>query len=481
MKKFNERIFTNWHFILLFLFISTYIIIFSWLSILRHKAFASFGDLANMDQTVWNTVNGRFFSFINKGQYVSRFSVHSDIILVLISLIYLIWSNVRLLVALESFFLGLGALPVFLISQKILKNKLVSLVVSLAYLLNPGMQWTNIFDFHAVSLAIPFLLFAFYFMLEEKWKQYFFFILLAIMTKEQISLYVSVFGLYIFFFKNKKVGLITFLFGITWFLTMIFIVIPYFSPDKTHWAMKWYIENSIENQRIEIGKLLINKINFVKNDKFAREYPFLLLKPFGFLPVFAFSWLIFSLPEFLINLFGGIALMRTIMYHYDSGITPSLVLSTIFAIKYLSVFFQKFFPKIGKFAPFFLSCWLIFSAIRVNYYYSPLPTSPSVWKFYYEPKKDDVEFEKVLQKLPKKASIAASSEVRPHVSQREWIYEVPYGVGKADFVALIDENRQVGDHNPKILEAKIINELNKNQNYKLIKKIGHFYLFEKLK
>lgn len=481
MEKIIKKISANWHLAILFIFISTYIFVFSWLSILRHNAFASFGDLANMDQTVWNTVNGRFFSFINKGQYVSRFSVHSDIILALISPMYLIWSNVRLLVALESFFLGLGALPVFLISQKILKNKFVSLAVSLAYLLNPGMQWTDIFDFHAVSLAIPFLLFAFYFMLEKKWKQYFFFILLAIMTKEQISLYVSVFGLYIFFFKNRKVGLITFFLGVVWFLTMVFVVIPHFSQDKTHWAMKWYVENSIENQRLEAGKLLVDKINLLKNDKFAKEYPLLLLKPFGFLPVFAFPWLIFSLPEFLINLFGGIALMRTIMYHYDSGITPSLVLSTIFAIKYLSVFSQKFFPKIGKFAPFFLSFWLIFSATRVNYHYSPLPTSPSVWKFYYKPQKEDIEFEKILQKLPKKVSISASAEVRPHISQREWVYEVPYGLGKADFVALIDENRQVGDHNPKILEAKIIKELNKNKNYKLIKKIGHFYLFEKLK
>jgi uncharacterized membrane protein len=52
-----------------------------------------------MDQTVWNTIHGRIFQLTdpNGTTNISRLAFHADLILVLISPLYLIWSSPEML------------------------------------------------------------------------------------------------------------------------------------------------------------------------------------------------------------------------------------------------------------------------------------------------------------------------------------------------------------------------------------------------
>lgn len=201
-----KKLVSRWEIAILVLLIFTYIITFTMLSILRHDAFASRFDLSNMDQTVWYTLHGHFFSLRNPDEFMSRFSIHADLILVLLSPLYLIWNDVRALLASQSVFLGLGAIPVYLLSLRLLKNKIISLIIVAAYLLNPGMQWTNIYEFHGVALAIPFILSAFYCAYTKRWRWYGLFVFLALLTKEQISLNIAMLGLAVFFVFKQRWG-----------------------------------------------------------------------------------------------------------------------------------------------------------------------------------------------------------------------------------------------------------------------------------
>lgn len=153
----------RYEFVFLAVGILTYTFVLSYFSIARHNAFASGYDLANMDQTIWNSLHGRFFSFSQHGATITRFTTHTDVILVLLAPLYVLWDNVRILLVFQSLALALGAIPTYLIAQMVTKNKLTSLFVVTLYLLNPGIQWNATYDFHAVSLAIPLLLLVFYF------------------------------------------------------------------------------------------------------------------------------------------------------------------------------------------------------------------------------------------------------------------------------------------------------------------------------
>ncbi len=108
----------HWEKIILAILISLYVLILGTFSVLRHNAFASNFDLSNMDHTMWNTLHGEFFSLRFHDNYVSRLAVHADFILILLSPLYLIWDNVRILLWSQAFFLGIAGIPVYLISQK---------------------------------------------------------------------------------------------------------------------------------------------------------------------------------------------------------------------------------------------------------------------------------------------------------------------------------------------------------------------------
>src|SRR5690554_6146317 len=100
---------SHWDKILLVFFILTYIVVFSALSVLRHDSFYTRFDLTNMDQTLYYTLNGHFFSFRWHDEILSRFSAHADLILVFLSPLYLIYDDVRILLVSGTVLLGLGA------------------------------------------------------------------------------------------------------------------------------------------------------------------------------------------------------------------------------------------------------------------------------------------------------------------------------------------------------------------------------------
>ena len=481
MKQ-NSFLIRHWDLVLLTIFILAYSIIFSELSILRHNAFASNFDLANMSQTVWNTLHGRPFALSGAEGTISRFSIHADIILILISPLYLIWERAVTLLVTQSFALGLGAIPVYFLSKKVLNSKLISLSLVLAYLLNPAMEWTNIYDFHGVALAIPFLLSAFYLAFIKKWKWFWLFVFLALTTKEEISLLVATMGLAIFFvFKEKKVGLTTFLVGITWFIAMVFFIIPHFSADSSDWALDLYapaIQKIFEIRNLN-SALDLFRGYFLSSQAF--NYYITLLKPFSFLPILGFPWILLAAPEFVVNLLSTDPQMQGLTFHYDSGITPFIVIATIFGVKYL-LNFLNFFKNLARFKSkilILIAVLITFVALRVNYHYSPLPTTPSCWCLSYQVTQDDIDFAKVIAKIPVKASVTSSGEIRPHIARRENSFTLPGHAGTADYVAILDENRIVGDYSPKDFENFLLKDPEFLSNHQLISHINHFYLFKK--
>ena len=232
-----KKITLHWDIVVLVLLMLIYIITLATLSILRHDAFASYYDLANMDSTLWNTLHGNFFTLRIADNYISRLSIHGDLILALLSPIYFIWDNVRTLLIVQAALLGLGAVPAYFLARNILKDKIVSLTIVALYLINPAMQWANIDDFHGVTLVIPFLLFVFYFAYVKKWLWFTVFVILALLTKEEISLDIMMFGIAMFFvFRERIKGLITSIVGLTWFYAMVNWLIPHFGQTSTDWA-----------------------------------------------------------------------------------------------------------------------------------------------------------------------------------------------------------------------------------------------------
>lgn len=94
-------------------------------------------DLGGMDQTVWNTIHGRIFQASgDNGEVISRLSSHADFILILISPLYKIWSDPRMLLLLQTIVIALGAVFIFKLANMIL-GKNAAVVFSILFFAKP--------------------------------------------------------------------------------------------------------------------------------------------------------------------------------------------------------------------------------------------------------------------------------------------------------------------------------------------------------
>src|SRR5204862_453194 len=92
-----------------------------------------------------------------------------------LSLLYAFGANPHILLIAQTLALASGALPVFLLTRKYIPDwPLLATLMAVVYLISPALLGLNIFDFHPISFATPFLLYA---ILALTYKRYGWFIL----------------------------------------------------------------------------------------------------------------------------------------------------------------------------------------------------------------------------------------------------------------------------------------------------------------
>ncbi len=473
--------------LIVLLLILFYIVYFTLVGFLRFDNFyAGRFDLGNMDQTVWNTAHGRIFQLTdpNGTEIISRLAFHADFILILLAPFYFIWENAKMLLLIQSSVIGFGAFFVYLISQKILKNNLVSVILSVTYLLNPALQHSNLYDFHAVTLATTFLLAAFYFFLEKRYFLFLLLVILSALTKEQVWTIASLFGLYLFIpqlislikkkvFVKKEllIGIALFVLSLLIFYTLVWKAIPN-ARGGNHFALSYYSEfgtspgNIIKNIILSPGKTLNT---FLQPDRL--EYLKQIFLPLGYLPLLSPLILIFAAPDLMINLLSNNSQLHQIFYQYTATITPFLFIAAIYSIKQL----KNLFPKI----PFTVfSLFLILSSLFSSIEFGPLPfsKSPNILMLT-KPLTYRSTVENFLATIGEDKGVAATNNLGAHLSHRQRIYTIPTGLNKADYIVFLlnDPTAQ-----PSLdAQIKMAGELEENKNYIELYRLEDFVVFKK--
>ena len=477
ITRFQQILRSYWAWILMGLSALTYAVVLTHYSFLRHDAFASGFDLGNMDQTVWNTLHGNIFQLSGDGYRIWRFDIHADIILVALAPLYLLWSSPKMLLLVQSLVLASGAIPGFLLARQFLKRELLAVAFVWIYLLNTGQQWTNIDDFHPVVFAQVSLLWAVYLAMRKKWRWYAVAITIALASKETVGLTVFCMGvLMILFQKDKRAGFATAFAGFAWFVIMTFIVMPHFSTINRHWALSWYTAN--EETVSEVFTLQNVFFRMVQSPE-AHKYYRLLLQPFGPVPLLGLPWLVAATPEIVINVMSNHGQMRSINLHYDALILPWLLLGTMAGVRYLG-WFRRITRRGTAAVQYALVLLVLGLTMHTYYYYGPLPITPACWCYVYQVDPEEHAFDRVLGSIPSDAVVSASGEIRPHITHREQAYTIPTATESAQYVAIINQNRAIGDYNEKEYELSLIKDLKNMPQFELVGNTKHLYLFKRL-
>jgi uncharacterized membrane protein len=406
IKKFIKE---NIYLFALFLFSCINFLVALKLNIFRYNNY-DFGkfDLGNMTQMVWYTLHGKFMYLTDYfGSNVPRWSMsHVDPLLALFTPIFAIFPHPLTLVISQLAIVVFSSFLIYGIAHLELKSKLSACLISFAYLLYPSMGFINgTMGFHAVTAAIPFFLAAFY-VFEKMYKEKAFtrkrivlFWILLVLTmagKEQVSLYIFLWGVFILFFRTAGIGKFNFskkwfseflrvrpvriglgmmVVGLLWFVTAFFIIIP----NNAHYRVDSYnrflesigveiqassdvtMENYFLGRYKDFGKSYgeIIKNMILNNDEVIRIFFSgdrldsldRTFKPVSYLPFANPAMLAISLPDFLINYLvteDGLG-VEEIENHRISMIIPVLFISTIYSINILAGILEDFIPKIKKY------------------------------------------------------------------------------------------------------------------------------------
>jgi uncharacterized membrane protein len=438
---------------------------FAALSVLRHDAFATGRfDLGNMVQAVWSTAHGRPLQMTNlHGEQISRLAAHVDPILVLFAPLWWIWPSPDLLLVVQALAVAAGALPVYWLARKHLASSRAALGFALAYLLYPATGWLTLNEFHPVALATPLLLYAFWYLDNDRLLPFALFAVAAAACKEEIALVVAGFGVwYAVSHRRFAAGVAIGVLGVAWSAIAIGVVIPHYHATG---------ESDFYGRYSEVGGSLagIIKTTFTDPGRILEavfswrdvRYLLYLVAPLAGLCVLAPLMLVAALPELAINLLSATTTQTSIHFHYTAGLIPPLVIGAIFGAR-----------RLGRWTvP--VALVVVLAALIGNYALGPIPGwrhVPGGERFQATAARvtDHDRFAaRALQLIPKNAVVSATNTLGGHLSARRRVLSFPF-LHEATWVAADETQPGYADRYAPLPTAIQLAELRRNPDWRLV-------------
>jgi len=428
---------------------------FSAVRLLAHYNFYNHAlDDGYNDNLIWNTLHGKFFWSEIKGY--CTLGDHLDPILLFFLPFYFMGMGPGILYVTQTLIIALGALPLYWLAKERLKDSPFVLLFPLAYLLYVPTVNINFAGFYQIALAITPLIFAFYYLLKDKYKVFLLWLAVALLCQEDIALITSFFGLYILLKKqNKTLGALLAAGGLALFIADIQFIIPFFRGSAYAYYERYgYLGASLGDKLSTIFFRPLYVAQYVLTSE-KITYLIGLFLPVALLSFFSPIELIPALPAFVQNLLSTYGDMYKWGTRYPSALVPFIFISAILGMERLYAFIkdgnriQRINTIIRRTMFFFMFLSLLY--FFLGFFFRMTWITPQT-----------LEGHRLLKMIPKKAAISALGSLYPHLAHREniWIFSKNYE--KSDYLILgkLDPTWPIkGDYEP------VIKKLLKDNNY----------------
>lgn len=418
----------------------------AWLTLARHSRFLTHAfDLGIQDQA--------FFTMLTRGYPlvtlygdtpVNQLGDHFTPFYYLLIPAYAVFGDAKALLVIQAFFLGLAAIPVYLLARQLQPGRsvILSFALAVSYLLHPALHGVNTFDFHEIALAPLLLLWALYFLESGRTRLMVAFLALAVLTKEEVSLSVAAIGVYLLLFRNQsRLGLWITGVSLLYFALVSLVIMPGLGggPDLGRFAaltptndtgLLALLDGIVSNPLFAFSQALLD------GEKLA--FLALLFLPVIFSPLWARARWLTAAPALAVALFASTPVQYSIGYHY-----PAIMLPFVYYLAMAGLRRNALRPQLGH-GPDLPSrqaaaaVAILVASLAMNWQFG--------WvygKRYQPPPPPDAHRQAVvtmLAMIPSQASVSTISDLVPHLSNRESIYLWPV-VAQADFI-LFDSDLQ---------------------------------------
>ena len=442
---------------------------FGALSILRHQAFNTGRfDLGNMTQAVWATAHGHPLRVTNlEGEQVSRLGSHVDPILVVFAPLWWIWPSPNMLLAAQAVAIALGALPVYWLARKHLGSERTGLGFALAYLLYPAVQWLTLAEFHPVALACPLLLFAFWYLDEDRLVPFAIFAVLAALTKEEIPLVIAGMGIwYALARKRYRVGGAIAGLGVLAAAISVRVVLPHFNSGAQSSFYGRY--GALGDSPGEILATVFThpgRLISVAFDSEGLRYLADLLLPLLLLFAGAPLVLVAALPELGLNLLSSAPTQDSIHHHYTAALIPPLIVATVLGAARLA----RGQPRRAS----LLAGIVVAAGLVANFVLGAIP----LWHAFHGGQSfqaqaahvsaNDRVTERALRVIPDDAVVSATNSLGAHLSERRRFLSFPH-IQDAEWIAADETRPGYADRWDPLATATDLARLRRNPDWRLV-------------
>jgi uncharacterized membrane protein len=411
-------------------------------------------DLGNMVQAVWSTAHGRPLEMtLLSGEQAVRLASHADPILVLFAPFFVLWPSPLLLAGAQIVVCALGALPVFWLARRHLESEKAAALLAVAYLAYPWLTWTALDAMHPVTLAIPLLLYAIWFLDSDRLWAFAVCALLVVATGELMGLPIAALGIWYWLARGRRhAGLVVAAAGFAWTLVAVKVVVPAFhGGDSPFYGYYATVGGSPEG----VLRTLVTDPGTIASALFSsRDLGYLvwLGAPVAWLFLLSPGLAAVALPQLLANGLSDSPAMSGPQHQYIAAVIPFLLAATVLGLTRLPSSRRVF----GATVVLFLSAMLTFYAGP----WSGAPAAVDLWYQDHVPRKHVVALEAAIALVPDNAPVSATNKAGSHLSARRYFYSVPF-VERADWVVLDTqdpwvvaqaENLTLGEH-PEVLRA----------------------------
>jgi uncharacterized membrane protein len=402
-------------FLVLALLILAHVAAYGWLATQRHDRFNSTGyDLAIKEQVIWNTLHGRFFA--SSVEVENAFADHFQPVMLALIPLYAIVPSPKLLLWVQVVGLAAGAIPLYRLAQRRLDSPRLALASAAAYLLYPAIGFIERFDFHPEALAIPAFIAAFEVFDRDDLKAASLWLLVPLLSKENLGFSVAAFGLYAALSRRRaRFGLAWAGVGLAVSSTTMFWLIPTLrqGPSDTLERYGWLGESPGQ-----IVWTLITQPGTVCRtlaEPNRALYLLQLLLPVGFLALLGLPELLLAAPGLAINVLAQHHCQAKIYCQYTVPIVPFVFIAAVFGLYRLK-------ERLGRRWPLHLIGLAVIPltalALAIDNPFTegqelppPLAELPNAEAVY-----------RALATVPPDASVVTTNAYAPHLARREGLY-----------------------------------------------------------
>ncbi len=452
--------------VLLWAAMTSYAAGFASLSVLRHRAFNTGRyDLGNMVQTVWNTAHGHFLQMTSgDGRQISRLAAHFDPVLAAFAPLWWIWPSPELLLVVQAIAIALGALPVFWLARKHLGSEAAGLGFALVYLLYPATEWLTLNEFHPVALGCPFLLFAFWYLDEDRLLPFAIFAALAMTTKEEIGLVVAGFGVWYAIRRRRRAGATIAGMGVLVSALAIAVVIPHFNAGAESAFYGRY--DAIGGSAGGIARTAVTRPWRIVEEVFRvndLHYLMHLLLPLALLFVLAPLVLLAALPELALNDLSATPTQTSIHFHYTAGAIPALVVASVLGGAALARRYPAWPVAAAAVAIALVANWKI-GAVPL---WGAVPGGEDYQRADWRVTDHDRIADEAVALVPPGAVVSSTNVLGAHLSARRRVLSLPK-LSDATWVVADETRSSYADRSAPLPAAAALARLRRNPDWALV-------------